>query len=116
VLHQFRDGGDLEDFRRKWERSGKSVSETFVWHVLGSLVSVIAFCTQDGATRRSVSMQPWKPWKAVCHRDVTALNIFLDYSKYLSNEFPDVLLGGFGMANFADESEEDISINVFQIG
>jgi hypothetical protein len=61
-------------------------------------------------------MQPWKPWKAVCHRDVTALNIFLDYSKYLSNEFPDVLLGGFGMANFADKSEEDISINVFQIG
>jgi hypothetical protein len=43
VLYQFRDGGDLEDFRRKWERSGKSVSETFVWHVLGTLVSVIAF-------------------------------------------------------------------------
>ena len=101
ALYDLCSGGNLSSIVYNHHKGGW-VPESFVWHVFGQLADALTLL-HEGRDCHS-RMDPggmYRGAKPVVHRDIKPDNIFLatEYKKGMGpGEYPDVVLGDFGLA------------------
>lgn len=102
-------GGDLLDqlrcFRDQSTRSGPTAPVVFTLHVLTSLAHALAYLHHGLRWKEGTNYTESKPWEAIIHGDIKPDNVFLRHSPRAQVKgLPDIVLGDFGMAQFASQS------------
>ena len=102
-------GGDLLDqlrmFRDQLTRPGPTAPTVLTLHVLVSLAQALAYLHHGLGWKEGQIYDEIKPWEPVIHGDIKPDNIFLRHSPQSRvNGLPDIVLGDFGMAQFACQS------------
>ncbi|KAL8846810.1 MAG: hypothetical protein Q9221_008118 [Calogaya cf. arnoldii] len=100
---EYCDGGDLVTLGGYFGTMGRAVPEGFLWHILVSLSSALAFL-HTAVDREDLDRKPPAKWQAIIHRDIKPDNIFLKLPNSRSNPtskkptYPTPILGDFGLA------------------
>ncbi|KAI1390642.1 uncharacterized protein F4822DRAFT_441939 [Hypoxylon trugodes] len=114
-------GGNLQQFARKYFEVGRPVPEHFIWHVAQRLSEVITYFNFGIFPGRD---NPGPPgWRFISHRDFVSNNIFIHYHarakgfepsyNYVTNAFPEIVVGDFGDAAQEDEFPELITEGIY---
>jgi serine/threonine protein kinase len=93
---EYCDGGTLEDMIQQHRRSGRRISEAFLWHAVLGIANAIAFL-HWGIRDAANGGQPAHGWKTICHLDIKPQNVFLSNSDR-RRSYPRIVLGDFGCA------------------
>lgn len=102
-------GGDLLDqlrcFRSQTSKSGFTAPMVFTLHVLVSLAHALAYLHHGLRWKEGQTYSDTHPWDPIIHGDIKPDNIFLRHNPHSQVKgLPDVVLGDFGMAQFASQS------------
>lgn len=97
---EFCNYGNLSDFKNNMNQLQMVVPESFVWHILKSLIKALCYLHLGfrGSAEFMHSRHSSVPgWECVLHRDIKNNNVFLKPS-HASGTYPEVKLGDFGLA------------------
>src|ERR1700761_7614575 len=83
-------------------RSGRRISEAFLWHAMLGIANALAFL-HWGITDAANGQGPVHGWDTICHLDIKPQNVFLS-SSGRSGSYARIVLGDFGCAT----SQSDI--------
>jgi NIMA (never in mitosis gene a)-related kinase len=112
IYLEFCSGGDLLDQLRSFRNSstapGPTAPVVFTLHVIVSLAHALAFLHHGLRWKTETTYEDpkeGKAWDAVIHGDIKPDNIFLRHHPHAQVKgLPDVVLGDFGMSQFASQS------------
>ncbi|KAJ3577645.1 hypothetical protein NPX13_g2922 [Xylaria arbuscula] len=108
LYFDFYNGGSLRQLYQAYRRDRRCVPESFVWHVLLTLLEAVRYlhrgCPPGTDDDGPLGAEGF--WRPLYHRDITLDNIFLHYHErpapevrlpgvLESNAFPEVILGDF---------------------
>ncbi|KAI0535806.1 hypothetical protein GGR58DRAFT_529071 [Xylaria digitata] len=106
LYFKFYNGGTLETLRESYVERQQAIPESFVWHVLLTLIEAVRYLMTGARPGTDDEIDGWNP---ICHRDINLGNIFVHYPArdpseeepvegFQDNAFPEVILGNFGRA------------------
>ena len=93
---EYCDGGTLHDMIQQHRRSGRKISEAFLWHAMLGIANALAFL-HWGIINAEYGQQPVYGWNTICHLDIKPQNVFLSNIDQRGS-YPRIVLGDFGCA------------------